>query len=311
MINQPMDVFTQFPVRKSKKQKCAFREAIGAYAAQLGLNCIIESGSFGAKNIVIGNPNRAKYLITAHYDTPARMILPNFITPCNLLPYLVYQSVLTLIILVCGFVAGITLGVLTRSVLVAELIYFLVTFLILYLMMAGPANPSNTNDNTSGVITLLELARTLPEEQRHNVCFVLFDLEEAGLIGSASYRKAHRQSSENQIVLNLDCVGDGDEIILFPSKKLKKDAKLITSLRAAECTLNNKRIILRDKGFSFYPSDQKHFPLGVGIAALRYSKWVGHYCSRIHTCKDTILEFENVTLISSALSNLICNNEQP
>ena len=83
MIEKPMDVLAQFPIRKSKKQKQEFRDAVESYVKSLGYEVAIEKKS-SAHNIVIGEPVNAKYLITAHYDTPAAMPFPNFITPCNL-----------------------------------------------------------------------------------------------------------------------------------------------------------------------------------------------------------------------------------
>ena len=52
------------------------------------------------------------------------------------------------------------------------------------------------------MVTLLEIARSIPELHRKNVCFVLFDLEEAGLIGSASYKKKHKREIPNQTTIN-------------------------------------------------------------------------------------------------------------
>ena len=83
MISKPMDVLQCFPIRKSKKQKQAFRDAVQSYLKTIGYDSAIEQGRLGAKNIVIGNPETAKFLITAHYDTPAAMPFPNLITPCN------------------------------------------------------------------------------------------------------------------------------------------------------------------------------------------------------------------------------------
>lgn len=174
-------------------------------------------------------------------------------------------------------------------------------------MLIGPANPSNANDNTSGVITLLEIAKSMPENQRKRVCFVLFDLEEAGLIGSASYRKAHKARTDRQMVLNLDCVGDGDNLLLFPTKKLKKDRKRLTSLYKACGYFGKKSILLREKGFSFYPSDQANFPWGIGICALK-KRGKTLYLGRIHTNKDTILERTNVNLLRAAIITYICRD---
>jgi hypothetical protein len=65
-----------------------------------------------------------------------------------------------------------------------------------------------------------------------------------------------------------------------------------------------KSIAVRHKGFRYYPSDQKHFPYGVGIAALRRGR-AGLYCSRIHTKKDTVLEETNVNILRAAIVSLI------
>lgn len=307
MIETPMDVFRDFPVRKTKKQKQAFREAVQSYAEQLGYPCTVESGSLGSRNLVIGNPEQADYLVTAHYDTCARLPIPNFLTPCNFWPFLLWQVVLVLLILGVCILMGLGVGFLTGSGAIGSWCGYLMIWVILALMLIGPANPSNANDNTSGVVTLLEIAKSMPGNQRKKVCFVLFDLEEAGLIGSASYRKAHKSQTDRQMVLNLDCVGDGDYLTLFPTKRLKKDRKRLTSLYKACGYFGKKSILVHEQGFSFYPSDQANFPWGVGICALN-KRGKTLYLSRIHTKKDTILERTNVNLLRAALITYICRD---
>ena len=71
-------VFEKFHVRKSKKQKDGFIDYIKEFAKKEGYSCRVEKGSFGARNIVIGDPARAKAIYTAHYDTCARLPFPNF-----------------------------------------------------------------------------------------------------------------------------------------------------------------------------------------------------------------------------------------
>ena len=307
MIETPMDVFRDFPVRKTKKQKQAFREAVQSYAEQLGYPCTVESGSLGIRNLVIGNSQQADYLVTAHYDTCARLPIPNFLTPCNFWPFLLWQVVLVLLILGVCILMGLGVGFLTGSGAIGSWCGYLMIWVILALMLIGPANPSNANDNTSGVVTLLEIAKSMPGNQRKKVCFVLFDLEEAGLIGSASYRKAHKSQIDRQMVLNLDCVGDGDYLTLFPTKRLKKDRKRLKSLYKACGYFGKKSILVHEQGFSFYPSDQANFPWGVGICALN-KRGKTLYLSRIHTKKDTILERTNVNLLRAALITYICRD---
>ena len=307
MIETPMDVFRDFPVRKTKKQKQAFREAVQSYAEQLGYPCTVESGSLGSRNLVIGNPEQADYLVTAHYDTCARLPIPNFLTPCNFWLFLLWQVVLVLLILGICILMGLGVGFLTGSGAIGSWCGYLMIWVILALMLIGPANPSNANDNTSGVVTLLEIAKSMPGNQRKKVCFVLFDLEEAGLIGSASYRKAHKSQTDRQMVLNLDCVGDGDYLTLFPTKRLKKDRKRLKSLYKACGYFGKKSILVHEQGFSFYPSDQANFPWGVGICALN-KRGKTLYLSRIHSKKDTILERTNVNLLRAALITYICRD---
>ena len=305
MITTPMDVLTAFPVRKSKKQKQAFRAAVQSYAAALGYASTVEKGSFGCQNLVLGDPETAKYLVTAHYDTCARLPIPNLITPCNFWPFLAYQILVALVMLLPPVIPGVLVGWLTGSFDTGFLVWYLAFWVVFVLMLFGPANPHNANDNTSGIITLLEIARTLPENQRCKVCFVLFDLEEAGLIGSGSYRKKHKKATDHQMVLNLDCVGDGSHIRMFPTKALKKDRKKLTSLYKACGYFGKRNVLVHEKGFSVYPSDQINFPYGVGICALRKGKH-GLYLSRIHTPRDTILEETNVNILRAALTTFIC-----
>ena len=325
MMETPMDVLKNFPVRKTKLQKKAFRDAVQSYASKLGYESKIEKGSFGSHNLIMGDPERAKFLVTAHYDTCARMILPNLITPCSFLPFLGYQLLLLLLIAVGAVILSVMESIALAGIasvfgvdfgdawvlfvgLVAPGLIWMNVLLLVLLLLFGPANQQNANDNTSGVVTLLEIARTLPENQRHKVCFVLFDLEEAGLIGSASYRKAHRQASNSQMLLNLDCVGDGDHLMMFPTKQLKKNRRKLTSLYKACGYFGTKSLLIHEKGFSIYPSDQMNFPYGVGICALRKRKKT-LYMSRIHTKKDTILDETNVNILRAALTTFICCDE--
>ena len=303
-----MDVLEQFPVRKTKKQKMAFRAAVQSYAESLGYPVSVETGTFGACNLLLGDPEQAKFLVTAHFDTCAGMPIPNFITPCNLPLFLLHQLALT------GVLAAVYLCAVNGFILLFEnhrfsslLALLCVAFLVLW-MLIGPANKNNANDNTSGVVTLLEIARTFPENQRHKVCFVLFDLEEAGLIGSACYRKKHKEATDKQLVLNLDCVGEGDHLLMFPTKYLKENRKRLTSLYKACGYFGKKSLRVYEAGRYVYPSDQMHFPYGVGICALRKHKKL-LYLSRIHTKKDTILEETNVNILRAALTTLICRDE--
>lgn len=309
MLNEPMDILKAHPIRKTNAQREAFRADVLAYMKSLGYTGAPESCGSGGENLVFGDTEKVKYLITAHYDTPGTIGMPNVCTPCNGLR----TSLMFLRNVAFGALVGGISGYLMR------LGYFLPGILMLLLVMIMfplahrlqlfPANVNNANDNTSGIVTVLEIARTLPEAYRSKVCFVLFDMEERGLIGSAAYRKAHKTATENQIVLNLDCVGDGDHILFLPTKKARKNQELIRQMKRLGGWFGRKQILVVDTGFCSYNSDHKNFPNAVGIGAFNM-KGKHYILDKIHTKHDTNLDMTNVNLLRAALITLICGKEQ-
>ena len=304
MLRNACDILCAFPVRKKKGQKEQFRREVQDYLQTLGYSTQVEAGGFGCRNVVAGDPEKAKYLITAHYDTCARMLIPNLITPCNFWLFMGYQLLVCLLLIVPSMAVGALAGYLFHEFFVGYCVFLVALWGMIILMLVGPANPSNVNDNSSGVVSVLEIAKSLPDKYRKDVCFVLFDLEEAGLIGSAYYWKAHKKAAASQLVLNLDCVGDGDEILFFPTSKLKKNQQKLAALEKITGRFGKKTVSVRSKGFSIYPSDQGHFPYGVGICALRRNR-AGLYLSRIHTPKDTILDETNVNILRAGIISMI------
>ena len=93
--------------------------------------------------------------------------------------------------------------------------------------------------------------------------------------------------------------------MMFPTKKIKKDTAAMEALRSICGSADRKSLAIREKGFAYYPSDQKNFPMGVGIAAFRRGKWAGLYCDKIHTKKDTVLDENNVSFLRDRLIRLI------
>lgn len=306
MINQPMDILTQFPIRRSDAQKKALRDDVLVYASGLGYAVNVEQSKGGVHNVIIGDPKTAEYLVTAHYDTPAVSPFPNFLTPTNMLVYVLYQIGLVLLYMLAALVICLPAALISKDEFVTFLVWYVAYMVMVFLPRYGPANKNNYNDNTSGIVTLLETAKSMPQAYRHKVCFILFDLEEKGLVGSKAYRNAHKEETERQIIINLDCVGDGDELCIFPTKKLKAEASRMRWLKTACGKFGKKSIALVEKGVTVYPSDQKNFPKAVAIASFHRNKWVGLYHGRIHTKRDTVLEYTNVNILRAALITLIC-----
>lgn len=305
MTETTRTVFEKYEIRKTKKQKTAFIDYVKRIATENGYSCTIEKGSFGARNIVVGSPEKAKAVYTAHYDTCPVLPFPNFITPKNFLIYLLYQIAVVLLFMFVPIFAVQLLAELAMTAvgvpsdlipLISLLIYEALLVGIIVLMLAGPANKHTANDNTSGVTTLLDLMTAMPEEQRENAAFVFFDLEESGLIGSSSFANKHKRTMEKKPLINFDCVSDGENI-LFAVRKTAK--AYVPMLKEAFGENEICKVEILSKGV-FYPSDQVNFKGGIGVAALKKSKRFGIlYMDRIHTGRDTVYRKENIAFLTA------------
>ncbi len=299
----------KFPIRKNKLQKEEFRNWVMDECVKLGYTAQVETKG-SSNNVVIGDADNAEAIFTAHYDTPAVMPVPNFITPCNVLVYILYQVALTIAILaVSGVVAG-SLGWLANSIFgdgevafwagyLAELVAL---FGLFYLLMFGPANKNNANDNTSGVASVLETMARIPAEKRSKVAFILFDNEEKGMLGSSAFAAKHKQVKKQTLLVNMDCVGLGENILFFSPKKARKHAhyeKLLASMNAQ----TGRNLEMFNMEGHLYPSDQSQFKHGIAVCSCKKAKVIGYYCDKIHTKHDTIADAGNIAFIADGLAD--------
>ena len=302
-------VFQKYEIRKTKKQKSAFIGYVKAVAEENGYTCEIQKGAFGSRNIVIGSPEKAKVIYTAHYDTCAVLPFPNFITPKNFLLYLLYQIAILLATFIpmeiCFAVFRFLFSFLPLEPFLSSILFLLLCEIFLIglciLLIAGPANKHTANDNTSGVTTLLDIMLSMPEELRDGAAFVFFDLEEAGLIGSMSFASKYKKAIRNKPLINFDCVSDGDYILFAVKKSASRYIPLLK-----EAFQEDSRVSAVDicaKGV-FYPSDQANFPRGIGVASLKRTKRGLLYMDRIHTPKDTVYREENIRFLTEGAIRL-------
>ena len=293
-------VLESYQVRKTKKQKQAFAAFFQNYIPQLQVQ---ESGLFKCRNLVIGDPASARVILGAHYDTCPQLPFPNFITPKKPLLSVLYSVLMVLPYLIVILLSKQLLNLLHLDFWTEYWISLAAYIFLLLLILDGPANPNTANDNTSGVITLLEIYQALSPEQRENVCFVLFDNEEKGLLGSAQFRKKYKKEIKNALMINFDCVSDGDHFLLAVSKPAKE--KYGEALESSFPCTDTKQILQENLKKVYYPSDQAGFPMAVAVAALKYKKPFGYYMDRIHTKRDTVFEEANIDYLKEHTIQLI------
>lgn len=214
---------TNYPVRRTPEEKKAFREyIIGGF-----LGAKSEKTNDGKnENVIIGDPLTARLVCTAHYDTPARSIFPNILIPRCLPLFWLYQFVPVI------FILAVSLGIayacyaafsLERNHLL--LIFLAVYYIIYFTMFRGKKNPKNFNDNTSGVAAVLTMAEALTDDQKKDVAFILFDNEEKGKKGSKAYFADHKKDMENKLLINFDCVGNGENFVFVVMKDAEDKAE--------------------------------------------------------------------------------------
>ncbi len=305
MTDLSRTILEKYQIRKTKQQKADFRQWLCGELKQLGYTPREERGG-GSRNLVVGDPEKARVIFSAHYDTCAVLPVPNFITPRNLLWYLLYQLVLVAIMFALAIAAEIGLLLLWEDCpiwLAIGTVYAVLLFEVWWLL-SGPANRHTVNDNTSGVLTLVEIAQALPAERRDEVALVFFDNEEKGLFGSSAFAKAHKSVQKNALVVNFDCVSDGDYIQFFPAAAVKKERETLAALERAFPASGSKTTEVVT-GFGFYPSDQARFRRGIGVCALKKNSIFGYYMDRIHTGRDTVLMEENIHLLRDGSLQLV------
>ena len=306
MTETTQTVFEKHQIRKSYAQKSAFIQYVQNTATKLGYQSRMEKGYLGARNVVVGDPDTAKVVYTAHYDTCAVMPFPNFITPKCIWLFLLYQIAVGILmvaipsVLVTGIFFGLAACGIEANALLLYDIWLILILAVCWLIMAGPANKHTANDNTSGVTTLLDTMTALPEDLRGEVAFVFFDLEEMGLFGSAGFASKHKKVTKNTLVVNFDCVSDGNNILFV----LRKGATLYTeAIKTAFPSTEAFTVEVASKG-AIYPSDQANFARGVGVAALKKTKGGLLYMDRIHTGWDTVYMEDNIAYLTEGAVRL-------
>ncbi len=300
MTNLSHQILQDYQIRKTAKQKAAFRELLRTHFPQMQVQ---EGGFPKSRNVIIGDVEQAKVVLSAHYDTCPQLPFPNFIAPKRPVLSIAYSIAILIPLFVGFYLINALLNLISDAFWLNYYIAFAAYIITLALIIFGPANKRTANDNTSGVITLCEILAKLPLEVKDSVAVVFFDNEELGLVGSTYFRKVYKTQMQDKLLINFDCVSDGDHILLSVSK----DAKENWNEKIYSCFQNtdDKNFLIEDAEKTYYPSDQAGFKKAIAVAALKHHKRIGYYMDRIHTVKDTAFDDENIALLCNCTLDLI------
>lgn len=307
------EILEKYEVRKSNKEKFRFIEYMKTRLEEAGYDIendvVIEEkgkGLFKSRNIVVGDPEKAKVLLTAHYDTCSVLPFPNLMSPTNPVIFIGYQLILVVLIFAMAILPAYIIALLTKSTSESYFVFLIFLYVILFHVMFGYRNKHTANDNTSGVITITHILEALPQEHREKVCVVYFDNEEKGLFGSSFFHDKHEKEIKDKLLLNFDCVGDGRDITFLSKRKARADKRYKELLDCLEeaAKVHDVNLLIRKIKPLMFGSDQMHFAKGVGVCALKKSP-IGMYVARIHTPFDTICKEENVNYLVDGVGRFI------
>lgn len=302
-MSRLQEIVRRFPVRKNADQKSEFLKYALAAGRQMGYSVKVEEDG-RHRNFVAGDPDAAAVLFTAHYDTPANMVLPNLILPRNLPLFYGYQLLVVALLFLISAGAAFAAYLLGAGGPLLWVVFLVVYYALLLLMMMGPANQHNVNDNTSGVAAVLALMEALPEEARGCAAFLLFDDEEKGRQGSKAFAVRHPEIKKRTLVINMDCVGVGDHLLLI-AKNYARVSPLYPLLQESFSADGDYTPHFYGTSGSVYNSDQQSFRCGVGAVMCKRRRFVGFYTPWIHTRRDTEASEENISYLVQSLSKFV------
>ena len=250
------------------------------------------------RNLIVGDASKAKIVYTAHYDTPP---LSPYITPfTRIFGHLIGS-------LIGGLGIFIALYFLTewfwRQIdIIPGLVDWIrgdnqpgfweqamphiipiITSVALYALTFLVPNPNNANDNTSGVLGVLHTAMLLRRLNRaDDVAFVLFNLEELGLIGSTHFRETHKGAKF--FLINYDMLGVGEIPLLgYRNNKSRRLARTLADTHEGKA---------KHSSFFTYASDNTVFDNSLLVAGVSRSMFGATYAPGIHLPWDSKVDYQ-------------------
>ena len=298
------DVCVTHGSRMHRKDKKRFREYLINQAKSMGYQVSEEKGAFGT-NVVVGNPDNATTVCTAHYDTPPR--LPKFVVK-----HMILSSFVLFPMIILGVSIGLPQLLINKISTFAFDIFYLALNIVqsavlvgcvAYLMGCfGGANKNNYNDNSSGCITLLKLMKkyeNAPKNVKEKVSFVFFDNEEKGLLGSKMFSNKHKKYLKNQTFMNFDCVGRGNQFNMYYYGKEK--TPIVKEIENLQMEKGYKAKAIKSTMMSM--SDHLSFKKYNHICFLSVDQNNNKSIyTQIHSSNDTKIDAENIDVLCNTIT---------
>ncbi|MCR5826125.1 MAG: M28 family peptidase [Oscillospiraceae bacterium] len=296
----------EYPLRFKPKEKEAFRLYLMGTLRELGYAPKLQSRETALRigghvtNVVAGDPETAKLVFVAHYDTPLKSLLPPLIMPTRPMTAFLYLALTPVLVMLGSVVLSFALTFAVNAPHWTLPLFLLLLLSALLYLRFGPAETRNTNDNSSGVAALLETAAALTPRYRGEVAFAFLDGGFSGMSGAKALRKDCPALRETPVI-NVNCVAEGDELLILPNKNSRWDGELLDAILESFENGTHTTAFLKTDGLVYYPSDNRAFRHAVAICACDKVKGFGRL---IRPLRATEIDEEHLTLLKNGLSRL-------
>lgn len=341
------ELFGKFSYPRVKKsQKVKARQQLIKEFEEIGYKAgehIYKDNRIGNKIFTLdfahGNYNieteceKPEYIVSAHYDNPGEIhsyyfsyFSRSFGNKNKLDKTLSLGMPMILLILLlytCSVGVMLTLGLYYKIKFIGRMsfndvfyisscisyVLFLSLFLFLkYASIISKKNVPGADDNTSGVVAVLSIAKELKKSGIENVKFILFDNEEKGLCGSSSYLKKN-EIDKNIKIINLDSVGRGSNIFVTSDKDSDLKTDLMKFLEDSQI-----QYVERNKSFSDCRTFSKKGYMALSIVRGDVYYYKGKKVINIpwiHTIHDTIenIDFKRLLEVVNVVVDFINPNK--
>lgn len=250
-------------------------------------------------------------LLMAHYDTPPRMSLSwissYFVKKLGLgiAYWIVAGTCISIFLSVTSLLLQNIMANHIRFIneypMFSVLLFWLIQFIFFFVLMP---NTNNMNDNSSGVIAVLTIAKILhatDQNMTKHIKIVLTDCEELGKWGAKNLRKQLlKKGLENRLIINFDGVGNGDFLNLVP---IGKD-NLLRKHLLDKCSGKYRIITEKVKAGSDYDVFKDYNSIGINF--LEPAKIKGkYYMPFIHTPRDTTINGDQLAEFTNDVAQFL------
>lgn len=271
-------------------------KALGYKTERVSFKGVLRSENLETRN---DNPD---YIFLAHYDTGT--IMPFWMN--WLMKLIGINRQILMIVIIVGLINYLILFIEGYQQIVANVLSAIIFFSLLLVFIP---NRKNLDDNTSGVISLLNLAKKFKEKGLDNAKFVFVDNEELGLFGSSAHKRYLERNSfisKSCKVISIDCVGGSGKTPLIIRNSKSDYANLFQDAIGKgfdKCEM--VRMLLP-------ASDNYSFKSYGAINISFVDKTIipnGYYIKNIHSYKDKKIDLEKIDKLCDIITSIIVNSK--